>query len=284
MVTPVWVVTVAGEPDAWMLTAVRCWVVSAKTRLAPFESTGRTSGDQLCIFPRALNLVADGIGPVRQRDHVGVGLGSARPGIFEHDLAGPVLEGLLVERDRRREARRRGERAVRAGCRDSEDRRPFEDSEGGHTGGAGEEGSARELTARRRVRTPACSATSVRTSCHGSPDRKTCPPPGLYQSRTFSIPPRSAFTSRLSGCLVRITRAADDTGCNAATRLVVPILTPHPGVRDARCWVSDTVPGPVEPGSAARLPAQGAVPVRSRWRGSRPAGSAARSSPERLTW
>ncbi len=54
MVTPVWAVTVGGEPEESMVTAVRNWVVSARTRSAPLESTGMTNGDQLCIIPRAL--------------------------------------------------------------------------------------------------------------------------------------------------------------------------------------------------------------------------------------
>ncbi len=37
-----------------MATAVRNWVVSARMRSAPLESTGMTNGDQLCIIPRAL--------------------------------------------------------------------------------------------------------------------------------------------------------------------------------------------------------------------------------------
>jgi hypothetical protein len=54
MVTPVWAVTVDGEPEVSMVTPVRYLVVSASTRLAPSESTGTTKGDQLCIMPRAL--------------------------------------------------------------------------------------------------------------------------------------------------------------------------------------------------------------------------------------
>src|SRR5256884_10002946 len=78
-----------------------------RSTLFPYTTLFRSPVVPVALGPQS---PAVGVGPVGEGHDVGRRGRRAGPGGVDGDLAGPVLERLLVQRDAAREVRRRGQR------------------------------------------------------------------------------------------------------------------------------------------------------------------------------
>ena len=94
-------------------------------------------------FAAGPDLIGMGVGPVGQGHHIGGRGRRTGPCLLQDDLLGPVLEGLLVQPDARREIRRNRDRALGPG-RDLEGRDPLDGAGRDRARRCSQEGSSRD--------------------------------------------------------------------------------------------------------------------------------------------